>query len=117
MKWTASTVKSILTNEKYKGDALLQKTFTPDYLTKKTKKNDGQIPQYYVENSHPAIITAEVFDAVQTEMERRQGTKRSVVSAEVPTDQRSGIRPINTAGRSTSVGINTRATANAPHRI
>ena len=75
MKWTASTVKSILTNEKYKGDALLQKTFTPDYLTKKTKKNDGQIPQYYVENSHPAIITAEVFDAVQTEMERRQGTK------------------------------------------
>lgn len=75
MKWTASTVKSILTNEKYKGDALLQKTFTPDYLTKKTKKNEGQIPQYYVENSHPAIITAEVFDAVQTEMERRQGTK------------------------------------------
>ena len=75
VKWTASTVKSILTNEKYKGDALLQKTFTPDYLTKKTKKNDGQIPQYYVENSHPAIITSEVFDAVQTEMERRQGTK------------------------------------------
>ena len=75
VKWTASTVKSILTNEKYKGDALLQKTFTPDYLTKKTKKNDGQIPQYYVENSHPAIITAEVFDAVQTEMERRLGTK------------------------------------------
>lgn len=75
VKWTASTVKSILPNEEYKGDALLQKTFTPDYLTKKTKKNDGQIPQYYVKNSHPAIITAEVFDAVQTEMKRRQGTK------------------------------------------
>ena len=75
VKWTASTVKSILTNEKYKGDALLQKTFTPDYLTKKTKKNDGQIPQYYVENSHPAIVTPEMYDAVQAEMERRQATK------------------------------------------
>ena len=71
VKWTASTVKSILTNEKYKGDALLQKTFTPDYLTKKTKKNDGQIPQYYVENSHPAIVTPEMYEAVQAEMERR----------------------------------------------
>lgn len=71
VKWTASTVKSILTNEKYKGDALLQKTFTPDYLTKKTKKNDGQILQYYVENSHPAIITPEIYDAVQAEMDRR----------------------------------------------
>lgn len=75
VKWTASTVKSILTNEKYKGDALLQKTFTPDYLTKKTKKNDGQIPQYYVENSHPAIITSEMYDAVQAEMERRNACK------------------------------------------
>lgn len=75
MKWTASTVKSILTNEKYKGDALLQKTFTPDYLTKKTKKNDGQIPQYYVENSHPAIITPEIYDAVQAEMDRRSTCK------------------------------------------
>ena len=75
VKWTASTIKSILTNEKYKGDALLQKTFTPDYLTKKTKKNDGQIPQYYVENSHPAIIAPEVYEAVQAEMERRKGCR------------------------------------------
>jgi len=75
VKWTASTVKSILTNEKYKGDALLQKTFTPDYLTKKTKKNDGQIPQYYVEGSHEGIVTAEIYEAVQTEMERRLGCK------------------------------------------
>lgn len=75
VKWTASTVKSILTNEKYKGDALLQKTFTPDYLTKKTKKNDGQISQYYVENSHPAIVTSEMYDAVQAEMERRNACK------------------------------------------
>ena len=51
-----STIISILTNEKYKGDALLQKKFTVDYLTKKTKKNEGEVPQYYVEDSHPAII-------------------------------------------------------------
>ena len=51
-----STVDSILTNEKYKGDALFQKKFTVDFLEKKMKKNEGEIPQYYVENSHPAII-------------------------------------------------------------
>lgn len=75
VKWSGSTVRSILTNEKYKGDALLQKTFTPDYLTKKTKKNDGQIPQYYVEGSHDGIITPEIYEAVQAEMERRKGNK------------------------------------------
>ena len=50
-----STVESILTNEKYKGDVRLQKTFTTDYLTKKMKVNEGEVPQYYVENSHPAV--------------------------------------------------------------
>ncbi len=55
-RWQSSTVQSILTNEKYKGDAILQKTFTVDFLTKKTKPNEGEVPQYYVENSHPAII-------------------------------------------------------------
>lgn len=54
--WPASTVKSILTNERYKGAALLQKKFTVDFLTKKTKINEGEVPQYYVEDSHPAII-------------------------------------------------------------
>ncbi len=74
-KWAQSTVCSILTNEKYKGDALLQKTFTTDYLSKKVKKNNGQIPQYYVEESHPAIIAPEIYDAVQAEMERRSRAK------------------------------------------
>lgn len=69
--WSVSTVKSILTNEKYKGDALLQKTYTTDFLTKKVKKNDGEIPQYYIQNSHPAIIDPETFDLVQEEMQRR----------------------------------------------
>ncbi len=71
-RWMSGTVKSILTNEKYKGDALLQKRYTVDFLTKKMKANEGEVPQYYVENSHPAIISPEVFDMVQAEMERRK---------------------------------------------
>ncbi len=70
-KWSTSTVRSILTNEKYKGDALLQKSFTTDFLTKKKKINEGEIPQYYVENNHEAIIDPEVFEMVQMEFERR----------------------------------------------
>jgi len=75
--WQASTVESILTNEKYKGDALLQKTFTVDFLTKKTKVNEGEIQQYYIEGSHPAIISPELFDLVQIELQKRKGQKRS----------------------------------------
>ena len=71
-QWHLSTVKSILTNEKYKGSALLQKKFTVDFLTKKTKVNEGEVPQYYVEESHPAIISPEEFELVQAEMARRK---------------------------------------------
>ena len=70
--WTKNTVNSILTNEKYKGDALLQKTYTENYLEHKMVKNNGQIPQYYVENNHPAIIDREMWDQVQIELERRE---------------------------------------------
>lgn len=70
-KWNAGAVRSILTNEKYKGDALLQKSYTVDFLTKKKKVNEGEIPQYYVEGNHEAIISPEVFEMVQQEMERR----------------------------------------------
>jgi site-specific DNA recombinase len=66
---------SILKNEKYKGDAMLQKTFTVDFLTKEKKINEGEIPQYYIENSHPAIITPEVFDLVQHELKKRKNVK------------------------------------------
>lgn len=64
-KWQTSTVRSILSNEKYKGDALLQKKFAADFLTKKLVKNEGQVPQYYVEGNHPAIIDPEVWEAAQ----------------------------------------------------
>ncbi len=70
--WRAKVVESILTNEKYKGDALLQKKFTVDYLTKKQKVNEGEVPQYYVANSHPAIIDPEIFDLVQYELKKRK---------------------------------------------
>ena len=70
-RFDVTTVKRILSNEKYKGDALLQKTYTVDYLTKKTKVNEGEIPQYYVEDDHEAIIDPAVFDRVQIELERR----------------------------------------------
>lgn len=79
-KWANSTVKSILQNEKYKGEALLQKSFTLDYLEKIRKKNNGEVPQYYVENSHPAIVRPEVFDLAQEEMRKYQasgGLRRS----------------------------------------
>ena len=70
--WHSTTVKSILTNEKYMGQAILQKCFTVDYLTKKQKKNEGEIPQYHVENSHPAIVSPQVFEMVQDEFKRRK---------------------------------------------
>jgi len=76
-EWNSTTIISILTNEKYKGSAILQKTFTVDFLTKKTKKNEGEIPQYYVENSHEAIIPPEEFEIVQQEIARRKGIGRS----------------------------------------
>lgn len=78
-KWQYSVVRSILTNEKYKGDALLQKVFTVDYLTKKKKLNEGEVPQYYVEGDHTAIIPTEVFEMVQAEFDRR-ADKRSAPS-------------------------------------
>jgi len=73
--WCAGTVESILTNEKYKGDALLQKTYCTDFLTKKMKVNEDELPQYYVQDSHPAIVDADVFDLVQMELARRKALK------------------------------------------
>lgn len=68
--WSMTTIQSILTNEKYKGDALLCKTYVVDCISKRKKKNTDR-PQYYVENNHPAIISREIFDRVQHEIARR----------------------------------------------
>ena len=69
--WESSTVMSILRNEKYAGNALLQKKYTVDFLTKKQKVNEGEVPQYFVENSHPAIISVETHELIQAEIKRR----------------------------------------------
>ncbi|HHS2712043.1 TPA: recombinase family protein [Streptococcus agalactiae] len=74
--WNATTIKRMLRNEKYKGDALLQKTYTTDFLTKKKNINRGELPQYYVENNHEAIVDRETFDAVQQVLENK-GRKSS----------------------------------------
>ena len=83
-KWHTSTINKILRNEKYMGDALLQKTYTTDFLMKKRIKNNGTVPQYYVEDDHEAIIPKELFMQVQAELVRRRvihtspsGKKRS----------------------------------------
>lgn len=70
-KWRPDGKRLIFTNEKYMGDALLQKTYTVDVLTKKRVNNNGIVPQYYVENNHGAIIPRELFMQVQEELQRR----------------------------------------------
>ena len=75
-RWYPRTIQSLLTNEKMKGDALLQKNYTVDFLTKKQVRNEGQVPQYYVTGNHEAIIPPETFDLVQAEIERRRSIKR-----------------------------------------
>lgn len=69
--WSKKTITSILSNEKYKGDALLQKGFTVDYLTKRKKLNAGELPQYYVKGCHEGIISEEMFEQAQDELQRR----------------------------------------------
>ena len=80
--WQRCTVESILRNEKYKGAALLQKKFTVDFLQKKMKVNEGEVPQYYVEHSHEAIIAPAEWERVQAELARRKSsTKRTISSS------------------------------------
>lgn len=78
-KWSTSTVRSILSNEKYKGDALLQKTFTADFLTKRIEENQGQLPQYYVTGNHESIIDPKVWDQVQYELATRHATNTAKI--------------------------------------
>ena len=75
VRWTKDTVRRILTNEKYKGDARLQKTYTVDFLTKEVRVNQGERKQWYIHDSHDAIVTPETFELVQIELKRRTGRK------------------------------------------
>lgn len=85
-QWQRGTIASILTNEKYKGDAILNKTYIRDCLSKKVMINNGERPKYYVENNHPAIIDSATFGRVQEEMARRSG-KRKVKQVGTKTEQ------------------------------
>lgn len=69
--WRDRTVKNILQNEKYRGDTLLQKRYSRNFLDRKMRKNEGEVPQYYVVGNHEAIIEPETFDKVQRELQRR----------------------------------------------
>ncbi len=84
--WSVQAIQNILTNEKYIGDVLLQKTYTTDCITKTKKKNNGERPMYYIENNHPAIIPKDVFSQVREEMTRR-ASKRKVMQKTGRTEQ------------------------------
>lgn len=73
--WQFASVQGILTNEKYCGDVLMQKTFKPDVMTGKVVKNTGQLPMYLIRNNHPAIVSRETYQAAQAEMARRSAGK------------------------------------------
>ncbi|MBR4112170.1 MAG: recombinase family protein [Ruminiclostridium sp.] len=80
--WTHSNVASILQNEKYTGDALLQKTYVTDCITKKVKKNNGELPMYLVKDHHEAIIDRVTFNRVQTEIARRTSLRKPAATDE-----------------------------------
>ena len=71
--WRQETIRSILSNEKYKGDAIINKTYVSDCISKRVKVNNGERNKYYIENNHPAIIDAGTFARVQEEIARRSG--------------------------------------------
>ena len=89
-KWYGSTVKSILQNEKYVGDAVLQKTFTEDLFDRRQVKNEGQLPKYYVHNAHPAIIDRAAFQRVQEELARRSSLRKTSSKARTEQGKHSG---------------------------
>lgn len=81
-KWYPSVILSIISNEKYTGNAYLGKTFKPDVLTKARMKNDGvKAPMYYVENTHPAIVSMELFQQAQAETQHRNSSRDNAVGS------------------------------------
>ena len=73
--WSTESIQRILLNEKYMGDVLLQKTYTSDFIEGKVRKNHGELPQYYIQDNHPAIIPREMFFRIQEEVARRSSKK------------------------------------------
>ena len=87
-KWQSTTLMSMLENEKYKGDALLQKSYTVDFLTKKRTQNKGEIQMFYVEYDHDAIISKRIWECVQLEIKRRKSIWRNMGQTPIPTGRK-----------------------------
>ena len=79
---------SMLENEKYKGDALLQKSYTVDFFTKKRAPSKGEIQMFYVEDDHDAIISKQIWECVQLEIKHRKNTLRSMEQILIPIEQK-----------------------------
>ena len=86
--WRVGTIRSILSNEKYCGDVLMQKVFISDCITKKEVKNNGQLPMYLIRNNHKGIVSRDTFNAVQAELARRNAG-RSPSAKSAPTGKTS----------------------------
>ena len=84
-RWHQGVIQGMLTNEKYMGDALLQKYYTVDFLSHKRRKNKGEVPQYYIEGDHEPIISKEMFKAVQNELAERQENIKKYVGTNMIT--------------------------------
>lgn len=81
-KWSKEVIQSILLNERYMGDVLMQKWYVPDLLSKRSRKNNGELPQYYVENHHEGIISKELWNRVQEEIARRKNKRKLSATGE-----------------------------------
>lgn len=87
-QWDTTTIQKMLKNEKYKGDTLLQKTYTEDFMNGKKVKNTGQRTRYFVCESHPAIVTADVFDRAQEDMAKRSRVIHHEDGTVIPSDSK-----------------------------
>lgn len=89
-EWSVSAVRTILTNEKYKGDVIMQKTFVVDLFSKRTTRNNGELPMYLVKNHHIPIIEPAIFDKVQIEIAKRNSLKAMTDKGITPNSRYSG---------------------------
>ncbi len=79
--WSAATLRGILKNERYCGDVILQKTYVTDPISKRVKKNNGELPKVYIKNNHDPIVSREVYERVQQERARRSSKRKTAKNA------------------------------------
>jgi DNA invertase Pin-like site-specific DNA recombinase len=94
-EWKNSTIQSILKNERYCGDVLLQKTYTTDPISKKVKQNNGELPKILIKNNHPAIVNREMYDQVQQERSRRSSKRKVSKTSVTEQSKYSGLYALN----------------------